>query len=395
MARRGHGEGSIYQRKDGRWVASITLEHRKRKYFYGDTRREVQEKLKMALHEQQQGMLATGSQQLLKVYLENWLERVYRPTVRPNTYKQFRSIVYHHLIPAFGHIAVQKLRAEKIQAYYAQKLKEGLSPRSIAVIHAVLHSALQNAVKWGLVSRNVSKLVTRPRFERYESQTLTGEQAMKLLEVAKGSRIEALLLVALTTGMRKGELLALRWDDLDLEKGVLYVQRTVSRIPGRGYLESEPKTKSSRRRIELPAVATEVLNEYCVNQEKVRIKAGEKWNERGIVFTNKYGGFLRPDTVLDTFHLLLKDAGLPTMRFHDLRHSAATILFVAGVNPKVIQELLGHSKISITLEVYSHVLPSMQQEAAGKIMDEVFKGYSVTIHSGNCNPLELCWTKSP
>jgi len=372
MARRGHGEGSIYQRKDGRWVASVTLEHRKRKYFYGDTRREVQEKLKMALHEQQQGMLATGSQQLLKVYLENWLEQVYRPTVRPNTYKQFRSIVYHHLIPAFGHIAVQKLRAEKIQAYYAQKLKEGLSPRSIAVIHAVLHSALQNAVKWGLVSRNVSKLVTRPRFERYESQTLTGEQAMKLLEVAKGSRIEALLLVALTTGMRKGELLALRWDDLDLEKRVLYVQRTVSRIPGRGYLESEPKTKSSRRRIELPAVAIEALNEYCVNQEKVRIKAGEKWNERGIVFTNKYGGFMRPDTVLDTFHQLLKDAGLPPMRFHDLRHSAATILFVAGVNPKVIQELLGHSKISITLEIYSHVLPSMQQEAASK-MDEVFR----------------------
>ena len=114
------------------------------------------------------------------------------------------------------------------------------------------------------------------------------------------------------------------------------------------------------------------MKEHCVNQEKVRIKAGERWNERGIVFTNKYGSFLRPDTVLDTFHQLLKDAGLPPMRFHDLRHSAATILFVAGVNPKVIQELLGHSKISMTLEIYSHVLPSMQQEAAGK-MDEVFR----------------------
>ncbi len=128
--------------------------------------------------------LATGPQQLLKEYLENWLEQVYRPTVRPNTYKQFRSIVHHHLIPAFGHIAVQKLKAERIQAYYAQKLKEGLSPRSVAVIHAVLHSALENAVKWGLVSRNAAKLVTRPRIERYEGQTLTGDQAMKLLEVA-------------------------------------------------------------------------------------------------------------------------------------------------------------------------------------------------------------------
>ncbi len=312
--------------------------------------------------------LATGPQQLLKEYLENWLEQVYRPTVRPNTYKQFRSIVHHHLIPAFGHIAVQKLKAERIQAYYAQKLKEGLSPRSVAVIHAVLHSALENAVKWGLVSRNAAKLVTRPRIERYEGQTLTGDQAMKLLEVAKGSRIEALLLLALTTGMRKGELLALRWDDMDLEKGVLYVQRTVSRIPGRGYMESEPKTKSSRRRIVLPGVAIEVLKEHCSNQEKARVKAGEKWNDGGIVFANNYGGFLRPDTVLDAFRQLLKEAGLPPMRFHDLRHSAATILFVAGVNPKVIQELLGHSTISITLEVYSHVLPSMRQEAAVKWM---------------------------
>ena len=207
---------------------------------------------------------------------------------------------------------------------------------------------------------------------RGSGQILTGDQTLKRLEVAKGSGLEVLVFVALTTGMRKGELLALRWDDMDLEKGVLYVQRTVSRIPGRGYMESEPKTKSSRRRIVLPGVAIEALKGHCSNQENARVKAGEKWNDWGIVFANKYGGCLRPDTVLDTFHQLLKDAGLPTMRFHDLRHSAATILFVAGVNPKVIQELLGHSKISITLEVYSHVLPSMQQEAAGK-MDEVFK----------------------
>lgn len=171
--------------------------------------------------------------------------------------------------------------------------------------------------------------------------------------------------------MRRGELLALRWSDIDLEKGVLYVQRTVSHIPGNSYVESEPKTKSGRRRIVLPSVAIDALKEHRVYQDKARSEAGEKWNDRGIVFANYSGGFLRGDTVLDLFYQLLKDAGLPPMRFHDLRHSAATILFVAGVNPKVIQELLGHSKISITLEMYSHVLPSMQQEAAGK-MDEVF-----------------------
>src|SRR5947209_10599818 len=154
MARRGHGEGSIYQRKDGRWVASITLEHRKRKYFYGDTRREVQEKLKVALHEQQQGTLATGAQQVLKQYLENWLEQVYKPSVKPNSYKEYRYIVYKHLIPALGQVTIQKLTAAKVQAFYSQKLEEGLSPRSVILIHAVLHSALENAVKWGLVPRN-------------------------------------------------------------------------------------------------------------------------------------------------------------------------------------------------------------------------------------------------
>jgi len=167
-------------------------------------------------------------------------------------------------------------------------------------------------------------------------------------------------------------VLALRWSDIDFEKGMLHVQRTVSHIPGNSYFESEPKTKSGRRRIILPGVTIEALKVHRVCQDKARLEAGEKWRDREIVFANYSGGFLRGDTVLDLFYQLLKDAGLPPMRFHDLRHSAATILFAAGVNPKVIQELLGHSTISITLEVYSHVLPSMQQEAAGK-MDDIFK----------------------
>src|SRR2546423_5433186 len=178
MARRGHGEGSIYQRKDGRWAGAITLENRKRKYFYGDTRREVQEKMKTALHQQQQGALATGSQQLLKTYLVQWLEQVYKPAVKPISYQEYRSAVNKHLVPGLGRIPVQKLTAAKVQDFYTQKLNEGLAPRTVTFIHAVLHNALENAVKWGLVSRNVSKLVTLPRTERYEAQTLTTEQAL-------------------------------------------------------------------------------------------------------------------------------------------------------------------------------------------------------------------------
>lgn len=367
MGRRGHGEGSIYKRKDGRWVASISVEGNRRKYFYGDTRREVQEALKKALHEQQQGTLATAPQQLMRVYLENWLEQVYKPTVRLTTFNMYRSVVHHHLIPAFGHIPVQKLAADKIQAYYAQKLKEGLAPSTINLIHAPLRKALENAVKWGLVSRNVAKLVTLPRVEQYEAKVLTVEQAHKLIEVACGSRMEGLLIVALTTGLRRGELLALRWSDIDLEKGTLYVRHTMSRIPGYGYVEGEPKTKSSKRMIMLPAVAIEALKKHREYQEQERVKAGEKWQEQGIVFSNRYGDFINPEAVLDALHRLLKEAGLPRMRFHDLRHSAATISLVAGVHLKVVQERLGHSRISTTMDIYSHVLPSMQQEAVDKI----------------------------
>jgi integrase len=193
-----------------------------------------------------------------------------------------------------------------------------------------------------------------------------------VLEAARGSRIEALLLVAVTTGMRRGELLALHWDDVDLEKGVLYIRRTMSKIAGYGYMESEPKTRTGRRKVVLPDVAVEVLKEHRVRQDQIRSDAGEKWHEHGIVFCNNFGGFFNPDRLLKIFNKLLRDAGLLHMRFHDLRHSAATILLTSGVHPKVVQERLGHSTIAMTLDVYSHVLPSIQQEAADKI-DDLFK----------------------
>jgi len=373
MGRRGHGEGSIYQRKkDGRWVAAIMLENHKRKYIYGDTRREVQEALKKALHEQQQGTLSTGPEQTLKVYLERWLEQVCKLTMRPNTYNQYRSIVRRHLVPALGSIKLEKLTPERIQSFCAQKQDEGLSAKTVVIIHGVLSSALDNAFKWGLIPRNVARLVSLPRIERYEAQTLTVGQALKLLGVARGSRIEALLLVALTTGMRRGELLALRWEDIDLEASILHVRRTVNPITGLGYKEGEPKSKAGRRKIVLSEVTIEALKEHRQGQEQVRARVGARWQEHGIVFCNKYGGFFNPTTVLNAFKKLLRDAGLPDIRIHDLRHSAATILAAARVDLKTIQERLGHSSIAITADIYSHVSADMQQEAAGKI-DSLFR----------------------
>lgn len=366
MGRRGHGEGSIYRRKDGRWAASITLENHRRKTFYGKTRKEVQEKLNAALHEQKQGTLATGKQQTLASYLKHWLEEVHRPTIRLSSYDKYRKLLVRHILPELGHLQVQKLGAQQVQALYSRKLKEGLAPSTIHVIHAILHKALENAVRWGLVARNICDLVSPPHQEYQEIQPLTLKQAKQLLEHARGHRLEVLLTLAITTGMRRGELIGLRWNDINFEDQSLSIHRTVDRISGYGYVESEPKTARSRRRIMLPSFVVLALQEQRTRQADARLKANEAWQENDLVFSNNHGGFLHPTHMYIAFQKLLKDAGLPPMRFHDLRHSAATILVAMGINIKIVQELLGHSSAALTLNVYGHVFPTLQREAMEK-----------------------------
>ena len=366
---RGHGEGSIYQRKDGRWAASITLEGRKRKTFYGKTRKEVQEKLRVALNEQKQGTLATGPQQTLKQYLEHWLEEVHKDRLRLGSYKGYRMYLDNHILPALGHVQIQRLTPQQVQAFYARKLKEGLSAKTISNMHGLLHRALDNAVQWGLVPRNVCDAVSLPRRTRHEIQPLTKDQAQQLLESVRGHSLEGLLTLAVTTGMRAGELLALRWRDISFDNRSVHIQRSMSFIAGTGYVEFEPKTARGRRKINLPPFVCEVLKQHRARQLERRLKVGARWQDRDLVFCNIYGGFLDPAHLRQRFHKLLKDANLPDVRFHDLRHSAATILLGMGVHPKVVQEILGHSQISMTMDTYSHVLPGIQTEAMDKMGD--------------------------
>ena len=368
MGRKGHGEGSITRRKDGLYQGAITLENHKRKYFYGKTRKEVQDKVNTALYEQKKGTLATGPQQTLGAYLEKWIDQVVKLTKRPNTYNGYRSVVKCHLVPSLGHIKLQKLTAEQLQAFFAEK-QETLKPKTLALIHSVLSSALSNAVKWGLVGRNVAGLVSLPGVERYEGQVLTVDQARKLLEVARGSRLDVLLLVALTTGMRRGELVALHWSDLNVETGVLQVRRNVAYMDGVGYVEREPKTKAGRRKIRLAGVVLEALKEHEERQQQARMKAGEKWQDRGLIFSNIYGGFFDADHMGAMFKKLLKKAGLPDVRFHDLRHSVATVLLAAKMDLKAVSELLGHSSVAITADIYQSVLSEQQQEIVNKMND--------------------------
>lgn len=373
MARRKHDEGSVFQRKDGRWVAQVRID-RKLKPRYFKTEKEANIGLRKMLNEKEQGTLATSPQQTLRVYLEQWLEQIHKlSTIRIGTYNAYRIVVYNHIIPMLGYVQLQKLTPQQIQTFYTKKLDEGLSLKRVRGFHSVLHSALENAVKWNLLARNVCDLVTPPVPKRHEIQPLTPEQAQHLLQAAHEHKLEALLTVAVTTGMRRGELLGLHWQDIDFKTRSLYVRRTVNRIGTFGIVESEPKTHRSRRKITLPAFVIDALKQHQEHQKELREKAGSHWRETGIVFCNIYGGYYEPSNLHDAYKKLLKSAELPNIRFHDLRHSAATILLSMGIHPKIVQELLGHSNISMTMDIYSHVLPSMQQEAMDKL-DDLFKG---------------------
>ncbi len=371
--RRGKGEGSIYpDKKNDRWVGSFFTGDGKRRYVYGKTQEEAREKLRAAQHADKQGLLATGTQQTVKQFMEYWLEEVHKPTIRISSYIRYRGILDNHILPALGHIRVQKLTVQHVESFYARLAKEESSARSIKVVHAVLHRALAHAVYLNLVSRNVCDIAKKslPRQSRYEIHTLTKEQAQRLLEEVRGNQqLEALLTLAITTGMRRGELVALRWSEIHFEERYLQVLRSARRAGRTGYgLQiTEPKTASGRRKIVLSTFLLEVLKRHHASQEERRQATGNAWIANDLVFCGQYGEYLNPNRPSLWLKRLLKDAGIGPMRFHDLRHSAATLLLAMGVHVKVVQELLGHSTVAMTLNVYSHVLPTLQQDAMDKL----------------------------
>jgi integrase len=368
--RRARGEGSVFQRKDGRWVVQIELGDGMRKQYYAKTQKEGVEKLKQAQRELEQGTIVTGPQQTVKQYLEYWLEEVHKPHLRVSSYVKYRDLIYTCIIPALGHLRLDKLTPQHVQSLYRQKEKDGLSAGTIRTMHQVLRMALQNALRWHLVSSNVCDAVSPPPLVKRETYSLSMEQAQRLLEVVRRHRLELVLTLALIMGMRRGKLLALRWGDIDLEGRRLQVRRTVNEIAHHGFVETEPKTAAGRRLVVLPFFVVDMLKQHRIQQLESRLKAGNAWEDRDLVFPNLHGGYFSPHYLMILFHKVLVEAGLPSMRFHDLRHSAATLLLSMGVHMKVVQEILGHSNFAVTANTYSHVFPSMQEEAMGKWDDK-------------------------
>jgi integrase len=370
--KRANGEGSISQHPDGRWWARLTLADGKRKAYYGKTRREVQQKLTAALRDQQQGLPVVGERQTFGEYLSWWLETCKRPRLRPNTYRRYSDLARLHITPRLGKVPLSKLTPQHLTDLYGRRLDAGLSRRSVQFIHAVAHGALKQALRLNLIARNPAAAVDAPRPERREMQVLTPAQAQALLTTAEGHRLEALFVLALTTGMRMGEILALRWRDVDLDARRLHVRATLQRVNG-AWSFAEPKTAKSRRSIVLSARAILALRSHRARQLAEIAQAGDLWVSYDLVFPGRTGAPLsQTNFAQQHLHPLLKRAGLPLIRPHDLRHSCGTILLKGGKHPKYVQELLGHSQIGMTLDTYSHVIEGMHQEVAD-YMDEVFK----------------------
>ncbi len=277
-----------------------------------------------------------------------------------------------YIVPALGRIPLGKLSPQNVEAFLNDQRKAGLSPRTVQYLHATLRRALGRALKWSLVPRNVATLVDAPSTRRKEVEPLTPEEARVLLDAIKGERMEALYSVALAVGLRKGEALGLRWADVDLDAGTIAVRRSLQRAGGRLQFV-EPKSTRSRRTVALPNAAITALRTHRARQLQERLFAGPKWQEQGLVFTTTIGTPLEPRNVTRHFHRTLTRTGLPPKRFHDLRHTCASLLLAQGVHPRVVMEILGHSQIGLTMDTYSHVIPALQREAAGQ-MDAVLMG---------------------
>jgi|SRR5215211_360159 len=346
---------------------------RKRKVIYAKSHEEARRKLAEAIANRDKGITYDSGNLTMGEYLERWLEDSVRGSVKVTTYQSYGSLVRLHVCPTLGGTKLSALTPAHLQGLYRSKLDECLGPKSVKHVHTTLHRALKQAVRWGLVPRNAAAEADPPRVRTPEMKPLSPIQARTLLDVARTNRLEALYVLAVTTGMRQSELLGLGWEDVDLEAKTVQVRRTLTLAKG-GPRLTEPKTRGSRRSIRLTASAVAALQRHRERQEAERRGAGGRWDDSwNLVFCTRRGTPIRRDNLHDRrWKPLLRRAELPDVWFHDLRHTCGTLLLMKGVHPKIVSEMLGHSSIAITLDTYSHVMPGLG-EAAAKAMEDTLK----------------------
>ena len=364
--RRSRGEGSLYFLKSkGLWVSNITLPDGTRKVKYGKKQSDVRTHHLTTLNELRQGILPKNDVITVSEFMSNYMETVGKNTLRPRTQEIYASFLKVHINPSLGKIRLTELGPQQLQTFYRQKIESGLSKRTVQLLHSTIRRALNQAVKWGMLSRNVCSLVDAPRPSKRSPTFFTKEQLNIFLDSVKDHRWYPIYVLLVYGGFREGEALGIHVEDCDMKNRAINVRHAVLTLKG-GLVITEPKTESSKRVVTLPKFAYEELKKHLEQSNK----------KQGLIFTTGSGKPVSPRNLIRHFKLALKAAGLPDIRVHDLRHSHASLLLSAGVNPKIVQERLGHASIVLTLNTYSHVIPSLQESAAEKIDELMSAGHA-------------------
>jgi integrase len=369
MSRRGHGEGSIYQDKDGRWRGYVDLGYvngkRARKYITGRNRKDVAARIRTAIDARDAGTLQVGQRSVtFGEWLTFYIDTIASARVRPSTLAGYRGYVKRHILPALGHHRIDKLQPEHLETFYRVSLEGGMAASSVLQMHHIISRSLKIAHRRGRVGRNVATLVDAPSVTREEIEPLSASDARAILGYSREQRNSARWGVALSLGLRQGEALGLQWADIDFDKGLLRVRRALQRIEGQGLTLVPPKSRAGTRTIVLPAPLVSQLKEHRARQHQERLLAGSTWQDGDFVFATPIGTPVDPRNDYRAWRQLLRDTGVRPARLHDARHTAATLLLIQGVAPRVVMQILGHSQITLTLGTYSHVVPELAEEAA-------------------------------
>ena len=376
--KRANNEGSIYARKDKnghivsyRGVLTVGWKEGRqlRQSFTAATKEEVRELTNRAVVQRQDGILPPVSTLTVGSYLDRWMQHK-AGEVRASTLQSYRVIIENQLKPILGRERLDKLQPRHVDYLHKKIQAKNLSHRTLEHAHTLLHGALNHAVRVELLPRNVAETVKLPRrsMPKAEMKVWTTEQVSLFLEQASTHRLYALFYLALSTGMRRGELMALQWENIDLEQGVIRVKSNLVELKGEIQI-TEPKTRASKRLIPLAADTVAVLRTHQGKQAEERAQMGAKWQEHGLVFPTQVGTYLDSANLTRTFQQLTKAANLPIIRLHDLRHTHASLLALRGVTPKVIADRLGHTNVSFTMQVYTHLYDEQRREAAPNLAE--------------------------
>lgn len=377
--RRGSGEGSVYQRKvDGKWAGQLDLGFspegkRLRKFVYAGTQKEAIGKLRDLERQREEGRDLAAKPETVEAFLTRWLRDVVEPNRAVKTTSHYRDITRLHLLPTLGRIRLIDLGAEHVQALLIAKRKDGLSPRTCHHIRAVLRVALNQAIRWNIINRNAAAMAEPPRQSDERVEPHSPDEVHTILAATADDRLHIAYRLALTLGLRQGEILGLSWDAIDFERGRLHVRQALQRQThapdaergerSRLVLKS-PKTAKSRRTLAMPASLVTALRKRREEYDAERVQAGDRWLDSGLVITTKTGGALEPRALIKAWHDAQERAGVPRRRFHSTRHAAASTLMGAGLPTKVVQEVLGHTLVGTTLDLYGHLTERAFDEAA-------------------------------